>query len=474
MSTVADDQSATEITKTLTDYLVSLVYEDIPTRVLESAKLYTLECLGHMVSAQTQPVAKLVVEYLRQLGASPQALAVGTGLRTAVAEAAYANGTFAHTDELESYGTLPGTGLIPPIAAGITVGDWMEGTTGRVYLAAVVAGIEMQGRLGTAGIGACDRGFMGISLVGTGGAAITASKLVGLDSSETRNALGIALPLSNGSLRGCGYMTHAHEAGIPARTGVFAAQMARNGFTGCTDYLDGSYSWGAQFAGDSSRPYAPDALTNGLGESFFLDTCDVAPKVYGSCGLTHQTIQGTIDLMTQYTLSPIDIEEVELLVPPWADRVAAFKEPADAEQAKFSIRHGVAGVLVDGVPELPYRRPFSHETFNDPRYIAARKRVNLKIEPDVPSQRDFAQQEVTLHLKDGRTLTSKVSGASVRGKASAELSVGERVDMFRRTVSTLGTVGAEALVELVMNLEDHTIAEVVEALGVKKASESDR
>jgi len=92
----------------------------------------------------------------------------------------------------------------------------------------------------------------------------------------------------------------------------------------------------------------------------------------------------------------------------------------------------------------------------------------------VPSQRDFAQQEVTLHLKDGRTLTSKVSGASVRGKASAELSVGERVDMFRRTVSTLGTVGAEALVELVMNLEDHTIAEVVEALGVKKASESDR
>ncbi|MCU1486535.1 MAG: hypothetical protein JWN67_3281 [Actinomycetia bacterium] len=465
MSTMEADVETSEITRTLTEYLVGLEFGDIPSDVVESAKLYTLECLGHMVSAQAQQVSQMVVAYVRQLGAAPQAIVVGTGIRTAVAEAAYANGTFAHADELESHGTLPGTGLVPPIAAAISVGDWVPGTSGTAFLTALVAGIEMQGRLGTAGIGACDRGFMGISLVGPGGAAVTAGRLLGLDVDQMRNCLGIALPLGNGSLRGCGYMTHVHEAGIPTRTGVFAAQLASTGFTGAPDFLDGAHSWGEQFAGDAPRPYDAAALTAGLGGSLFLETCGVSPKQYGSCGLTHQTIEGTIDLMVEHDLKPADIVRIDLLVPPWADRVASFREPQNGEQAKFSIRQGVAALLVDGVPTLPYLRPFSDDTCNDLRYIRARERVILNIEEGGENQRGFALQTVTITLKDGRTVSKVVDGKLVRGHIANPFTVDERIEMVRNTVASMGPDRTERFIETVMDLENRSVAEVAELIA---------
>jgi 2-methylcitrate dehydratase PrpD len=440
-------------TRTLAEYLVGLRFEDLPPRSVELLKIFTLECLGHMVLAQAQPVSQLLVDYARQLGAVQQATIIGAGLKTSVAEAAYVNGSLAHADELESYGTLPGTGLIPPIVAGLAVGEFRE-QSGQDFVTAVVAGIEMQGRLGMAGIGACDRGFMGISLVGPGGAVVTAGRLFGLDVEQMLNAMGTALPLGNGSTRGCGSMAHVHEAGVPARTGVFAAQVAARGFTGCTDYLDGNYSWGVQFAGeDSARPYDEDKLTAGLGEGFFLELCGVAAKQYGSCGLTHQTIHGTIEIMREAGIGPDDIASIELRVPPWADRIAPYREPVSGEQAKFSIRHGVAGLLVGGIPVLPYTQAFDDAAARDPRYVEARKRVTVTV-LEGESVRGFADQTVIATLTDGRVITKVVPSLE-----AAEHTIDERIAMFKNTARALGDK-ADQLVDVVMSLEDHTIAEV--------------
>jgi 2-methylcitrate dehydratase PrpD len=333
------DTEKVGITRTLAEYLTGLEYEDIPADAVGLLKIFTLEAVGHMVNAHAQPVSKMLVGYARELGAAPQASVIGSDLKTSVAEAAYVNGSLAHADELESYGTLPGTGLIPPIVAGLAAGEYRR-SSGRDFIAAVVAGIEMQGRLGMAGIGACDRGFMGISLVGVGTAAVTAGRLFGLDVRQMQNALGTALPLGNGSTRGCGSMAHVHEAGVPSRTGVFAAQLASRGFTSCEDYLDGANSWGLQYAGDTGkRPYNEAKLTEGLGDRLFLQFCGVSPKEYGSCGLTHQTIYGTIEIMRENGVGPDDIASIELIVPPWADRIASYRDPESGEQAKWPPRN---------------------------------------------------------------------------------------------------------------------------------------
>ncbi|HTK60851.1 MAG TPA: MmgE/PrpD family protein [Pseudonocardia sp.] len=460
MATPTLDTTKTEvekhgITRTLSEYLVGLRYEDIPAEAVDLVKLFSLECLGHMVHALAQPVGGLLVRYVRDLGAAPQATVAGAGIKTSVAEAAYVNGSLAHGEELEAYGTLPGTGLIPPIVAGFAAGEYRE-RSGRDLITAVVAGIEMQGRLGMAGIGACDRGFMGISLVGPGGAGVAAGGLYGLDATQMQHCLGTALPLSNGSLRGCGSMSHVHEAGIPARTGVFAAQLAAGGFLSCPDFLDGEHSWGEQFAGTGGRrPYAPELLTDGLGDSLFLLKAGVAPKRYGSCGLTHQTIFGTIEIMREHGIGPDDIRSIELRVPPFADRVAPFRDPVNGEQAKFSIRQGVAGLLVEGIPELPYMSAFSDEASRDPRYVAARERVTIVVQ-DGESVRGFADQTVLVTCNDGRTIEKVVPALE-----QATYTRDERLAMFRNTAVPLGDSGTDQLIDTVMNLENHTVAEVM-------------
>jgi 2-methylcitrate dehydratase PrpD len=449
----------TEITRTLSSYLVGLQYDDIPGEAIESLKIFTLECLGHMVNAHPQPVSSMLVRYARNLSAVGEAAVIGGGFRTSVAEAAYVNGSLAHADELESYGTLPGSGLIPPLAAALAAGEFRN-SSGIDFLTAVVAGVEMQGRLGMAGIGACDRGFMGISLVGPAGAAVAAGRLYGLDAAQLAHALGVALPLSNGSTRGCGSMAHVHEAGVPARTGAFAAQMAAEGFTSCDNFLDGPYSWGEQYAAGGARPYRADQLTANLGESFFLLTAGVAPKVYGSCGLTHQTIHGTIGILRDEGISPDDIATVDLYIPAWADRIAPYRNPQNGEQAKFSIRHGVAGLLVGGIPELPYIDAFSDAASRDPRYVAARERVNIHVD-DSASVRAFADQSVTVHLKDGRSISRVVPSLTASIPAQDE-----RIAMARRTLRRLPDETAERLVDVVLNLEKHDVAEVAElAIG---------
>jgi 2-methylcitrate dehydratase PrpD len=455
------DTEKVGITRTLAEYLTGLEYEDIPADAVELLKIFTLEAVGHMVNAHAQPVSKMLVSYARELGAARQASVIGSDLKTSVAEAAYVNGSLAHADELESYGTLPGTGLIPPIVAGLAAGEHRR-SSGRDFIAAVVAGIEMQGRLGMAGIGACDRGFMGISLVGVGAAAVTAGRLFGLDVRQMQNALGTALPLGNGSTRGCGSMAHVHEAGVPSRTGVFAAQLASQGFTSCEDYLDGANSWGMQYAGDTGkRPYNEAKLTEGLGDGLFLQSCGVSPKEYGSCGLTHQTIYGTIEIMRENGIGPDDIASVELIVPPWADRIASYREPESGEQAKFSIRHGVAGLLVGGIPELPYIHAFTDEAARDPRYVAARRRVKLTVIEGGSNVRGFADQTVAATLTDGRVITKVVPSLE-----AVSHTMEERIAMFRNTVKPLGAK-ADQLIDVVMNLQDHSVAEVT-ALATPK------
>jgi 2-methylcitrate dehydratase PrpD len=457
-------EELTDLTGQVIDHLAGLSYGDLGASVLTSAKLFTLECIGHMVAGLRQPVGQLVTAYVRDMAAKAEASVLGAGFRSTIAEAAYANGTTAHADELEAYGTVAGTGLVPPIAAGLAVGEWLD-RPGTDYLVALVAGVEMQGRLGQAGLGAPDRGFMGFSLVGPAGAGITAGRLLGLTAQQLRNTIGVALPLGGGSLRGCGYMSHVHEAGVPARIGVWAASLVSKGFTGCPDYLDGAYSWGEQFAA-GGRGYHPEKLTENLGGPFFLDAPGSAPKLYGSCGATHQSVQGLIEIIEEHGLSVDDIVTVRLLVPPFAHRVAGFDDPRTAEQAKFSIVHSVAGVLVEGVPELPYVAAFTDEAATDPRYVAARGRIELVIDESRSDVRGFDAQCVEVLLADGRRFSTTVDGLAVRGRDAAPLRDDERIELFRNTVApSVDKATAERVIDIVMGCESHSLGEIGQVLS---------
>jgi 2-methylcitrate dehydratase PrpD len=210
-----------------------------------------------------------------------------------------------------------------------------------------------------------------------------------------------------------------------------------------------------QYAGNTgNRPYDESKLTEDLGNPLFLQMCGVAPKYYGSCGLTHQTIHGTIAIMRENNIGPHDIASIELLVPPWADRIAPFRDPVSGEQAKFSIRQGVAGLLVGGIPDLPYTHAFTDDAARDPRYVKARERVTVTVLEGGSSVRGFADQTVTATLADGRVITKVVPTLE-----AATYPLEDRIAIFRNTVPSLGAK-ADQLIDVIMNIEDHTVDEV--------------
>jgi 2-methylcitrate dehydratase PrpD len=260
-------------------------------------------------------------------------------------------------------------------------------------------------------------------------------------------------------------MSHVHEAGVPARNGVWAALLAERGFTANPSYLDGPYSWGEQYVGPAAaRPYNSDAIVDRLGETCFLESSDVSAKMYGASGVVHQAMEGVIRIMVDNRLSGEDVASVTLLVPPFAERIASFHTPETGEQAKFSLEQAVAGVLVDGVPTVPYIAPFTDAGSRDERYVAARKRVEVQINDALPNERGFAAQQVTVLTVKGASYTTAVDRLEVPGRAKNALTTDQRIAAFRKTAESIDAQKADRLVDVIMSLEQHVVSDIAEAL----------
>jgi 2-methylcitrate dehydratase PrpD len=155
---------------------------------------------------------------------------------------------------------------------------------------------------------------------------------------------------------------------------------------------------------------------------------------------------------------------VKLLVPPFAERIASFHAPETGEQAKFSLEQAVAGVLVDGVPEVPYIAPFTDAGSKDARYIAARDRVDVQINGLLPNQRGFAVQEVTVVTKEGTSFTMSVDRLEVPGREKNALSTDDRIAAFHKTAGSIDHDKAKRLVDVIMDLENHAVSDIAEIL----------
>src|SRR5205814_8303104 len=117
------------------------------------------------------------------------------------------------------------------VAAGLAVGE-SGGASGRTLLDAYIVGFEIEGRLGrTMNPSHYGRGWHCTSTLGTIGAAAAASRLLGLDVDRTGHALAIAASEASGLKENFGTMVKPLHAGLAARNGVLAAQLARAGMT---------------------------------------------------------------------------------------------------------------------------------------------------------------------------------------------------------------------------------------------------
>lgn len=371
------------ITHDLASFSASIRLGQLPPEVTARARLLVLDLVGNIVRARhdaesTPPLLAAV----RALGlAAGNAAVFGDTARYTPAGAALLNGALGHSldfDDTHAAGSLhPGC---PVIAAAFAAGE-MAGAAGADILAAIVAGYEVTCRLALA-LPAGDhyqRGFHPTATCGAFGAAAAAARVFGLGTRAIEDAFGIALSTAAGSLQflANGAWTKRFQVGWSAMAGLSAATLAREGFKGAADALDGKQGFLRAYAPNP----VPERAVQGLGTEFEL--MQTAVKPYPSCRFGHAAIDAALALRRELALTPGEVESVTiglsesgmLLV---GEPQAKKQNPENVVDGQFSAAFVVAAALASGAMGWD-----SYALLNDPATRTLMPRITCHRDPDV-------------------------------------------------------------------------------------------
>ncbi len=396
-------------TARLAEYAAKLRYEDLPPEVIQRAKDCITDAVATIIYGNKLPWSQILIAYARRNGGNGTSHILGSnGPAVQAPAAALANGAMAHAFELDSL-TKPGTGchpgatlLVPALAV---AQDRPAGLiSGRDMITAFVAGAEVMIRIGHASLHSNEkRGFHAPGTTGPFGAAVAAGRIMNLDQSQILNALGIAGSLSSGLLEfaksGTGAMVKRLHLGRASESGVMAASLAKEGFTGPVSVLEGEAGFLKVFCdkSDTSR------LTKGLGETF--ETLITVIKQY-ACHVTAQTpIQAVEELRAEHGFLPGEIEKITIAGIERMVRVNNIPNPVDRMMAQYSVPFSVALSLYRDA-----RDPGSYDedVVRDPEIRAMCRRIEVVLAEEEEVYGSIAST-ATVRLRDGREFYRRVA-----------------------------------------------------------------
>ena len=431
----------------LAEFVVKTSLDDCPAAALSLVRRAALDTIGVMLAGASEPAARLVRQAIRAEGGLPLCTVFGTRMRTAPTWAALANGVAGHAHDFDDTNfALMGHPSVPLFAAALAAAE-TQPADGRAVALGYLIGFEIDGTIGSAlNPDHYTRGWHATSSIGTLGCAAAAARIFGLDVAETRHALAVAASLASGLKENFGSMTKPYHAGHAARNGVWAALLAREGFTASPSALDGTQGFTAAFGGRGTLDEALDRL----GRVWHAETSRIAVKPYPSCAMTHPAIDALVELRDRERLRPEQIADVEVAVNPVTPDVLRHHRPTTGLERKFSMQYCAAAALADGRVDLD---SFADEEPAEPlRGLMAR--VRMVVADDLPHDLEQnAWSRVTVRLVDGRTLALPPRGA--QGHPDTPLTDVRLRDKFLACAALAMTRDeAEGVAEQLAHLED--------------------
>ena len=375
------------ISSDLAAFSADISYKRLPEAVGRRVRLLVLDLLGNIIRARHDAESTpSLLAAARALGlAAGNNVVFGDCARYTPAGAALLNGAFGHSldfDDTHAAGSLhPGCPVIP---AAVAAGE-MAGASGADVLAAIVAGYEVTCRIALA-LPAGEhyaRGFHPTATCGAFGAAAAAGRVFGLSADAIESALGIALSQAAGSLQflANGAWTKRFQVGWASMAGLTAAILAREGFKGAADPLEGKHG----FLGAYAPSPDPARAVQDLGAEWELMRTAVKP--YPSCRYGHAGIDAAIAFHRESGVEPSSIDRViygtsrsgmTLVGEPLAKR----QNPQNVVDGQFSGPFVIAAGLLEG--EMGWD---SYGKLHDPAIRALLPRVVC--EQDADAQAEF-------------------------------------------------------------------------------------
>jgi 2-methylcitrate dehydratase PrpD len=381
----------------LAEHVCATNFAHLPDTTRRATAHDILDTFGCLLGGSGAPGITELARVLGHWGGKPESQVMLRQLRLPAPQAALMNASMAHALDFDD--TLDHGGSIHPgasvLGASLAVADMLGGVSGESLLLAVALGLDVSCRVALAST--LDRGWHRTAAMGVFGAAAAAGKLMGLDVAQMVNALGIAFSQAAGN-RQCivdGALTKRLQAGQAASSGVLAATLAREGFTGADNIFLGRYGFFELY-----QPHGYDAarLTDGLGTAFRGEELSFKPY---PCGRPqHAILDAALAARAQLDLSAIP-ESAQVIVEMDAATIADQfrgaphkRRPTQIVEAQFALPFLIATALVRGRIGIDQVADFA-----DPAVLALAARIE---------GRDGTAPGVTVRLADGRTATAGV------------------------------------------------------------------
>jgi len=434
------------ITRRLCEKIVATTADSMGETAIAKARQLVLDGIAVAVAgARVEEAAKILANYLRGQGSKPECSALGFGFRLAPVPAALLNATSMHVLDFEPMWTPATHALSPALAPVLTLAESI-GARGRDVLAAVIKGVEIQGRIRLAcgHVESRDFKFHPPGMVGPIGAAVAASHLLKLDATTLANAIGIATSRCGSLASNTGTMTKSTHCGYAASLGLESALLAAHGFTGDDEPFDSANGYAAIFL----PPRFDREMLMCFGPPFRVVDPGFALKIFPCKFATHYGI--TAALAARPRIPSLDaIRAVRMLAPvvPTSDR----PRPDTGLEGKFSMQYTLAAGLIDGAVTLS---SFTDERLHRPEMQALLGKIALTMTPDITTEYNAGRYvDVEIELDDGTIIRERCERP--RGSWGAEpISEAEHIVKVRDCLAgSLAPAAIDECIELASRFE---------------------
>ena len=441
------------ITERIAGFAVGADDALIPASAKAVARLSILDWSAVMLAGIDEPVSVIVRRMVGEDGGTPAASVFGLDDKRPARAAALANGAASHAlDYDDTHFVYVGHPSVAVLPAALAVGEKIN-ASGAELLEAFLIGVETACRIGSfLGSAHYQHGFHQTATSGSFGATAACARLMRLGEDETRHALGIAATRASGLKSQFGTMGKPFHAGMAAANGVEAATLASFGFISRPDGIECEQGFAETHAGSGGQD---GQIFANLGRIFWFE--NVRYKHHACCHGTHAVLEALALIRDQPGFDASTVRGVTIQVNPRWLRVCDIAEPKTGLEAKFSYRLTAAMALA-GVDTAALA------SFDDA--ICQR--------PDLVRLRDI----VTVVGEEA--ITDTAATVEVQFASGARLSGGFDLDdatplavqqekIRAKAASLIGAPAADALWQVISELENRTVAEFAAALAVVPA-----
>lgn len=418
------------MSQSLTLQLIRLINDKPVSQAdLDAASLYLLDAVANAVAGRSTAAGEIILDWVSGRTQDEGRLGFALGALTHIVE----------MDDLHRTSvTHPGCVVVPAVIATAI----KQSCGGHLILKAILHGFEACTRVGMAVGTEHYIIWHNTATCGPFGSAMAVSTLLGLDETQTVNALG------NAGTQSCGFwqfletgaMSKHLHAGRAAESGMLAAQLAARGFTGPAQILEGQKG---MFAAMCRDPQPAALIQNPQANWQLLET---SIKPWPSCRHTHPVIDAALELSG--TIKMDDVAHIGIHTYQAAVNVCDRECPGSLYEAKFSLQHCVVAALTEGKIDF--------DSFNQiarTKYAPATRKVSVGVSNRYESAYpDVWGASVTVKLKNNEVV--KTARKQCKGDPGLPVDRQQLIEKARMLTAIGGMDGikADALIDHLLAL----------------------